>query len=193
MPTNRPSSRGSGPRSRSRPATRPGPRPPQRSGSGRGRPVAAARKPVRPRFTGRAAILVLVLAVLMVSYASSMRAFLEQKQHLADLRASIAESHGNIAELRREKKRWQDPAFVEAQARQRFGWVMPGEIGYQVIGEDGEPLSKGDSLTEAEQPAGDEQPLWWQQAWGSVEAAGNPPQEKPEPVDEIRAPKLKNR
>ena len=129
----------------------------------------------------------------MVSYASSMRAFLEQKQHLADLRASIAQSSENIAELEREKKRWEDPAYVEAQARRRFGWVMPGEIGYQVIGEDGEPLSKGDSLSEPGQTTESNEPLWWQKAWGSVETAGNPPQEKPAPADQIRAPKLKKR
>jgi hypothetical protein len=134
---------------------------------------------------------VLVLAVLMVSYASSMRAYFEQKQHLANLRASISASQDNIAELEREKKRWKDPAFVEAQARERFGWVMLGETGYQVIGEDGEPLSGDDSLTDPGTPTEADEPEWWQQAWGSVEAAGNPPKQKPAPADEIRAPKPK--
>ena len=165
-------------------------RPGRRSGSGRARSAAtAARRPVRPRFTGRAAILVLVVAVLVVSYASSMRAFLEQEAHLESLRDDIATSQANIAELEREKRRWKDPAYVEAQTRQRLGWVMPGEIGYQVIGEDGQPLSRDESLTEvsAETEAG--QKLWWQKAWESVQIAGNPPEEKPGPVDEIRAPK----
>jgi len=130
--------------------------------------TATAPQPPRARFTGRAAIFVLVLAVLMVSYASSMRAYFEQRQHLASLRASIASSQGNIEDLRREKNRWSDPAYVEAQARARFGWVMPGEIGYQVT---------------------DDQPLWWQSAWGTVLAAGNPQDELPPPAAQIRAPK----
>jgi hypothetical protein len=134
---------------------------------------------------------VLVLAVLMVSYASSMRAYFEQKQHLANLRASIVSSEDNIAELEREQRRWKDPAFVEAQARERFGWVMVGETGYQVIGEDGEPLAGDDSLTDPGTPTEADQPEWWQRAWGSVEAAGNPPEHKPAPADEIRAPKPK--
>ena len=46
---------------------------------------AAAGRPRRrrPRLTGRAAILVLVLAVLTVSYASSLRAYLQQREHIA--------------------------------------------------------------------------------------------------------------
>jgi len=122
-----------------------------------------------------------------------MRAYLEQKHHLASLRASIAESSSNIAELEREKRRWNDPAYVEAQARQRFGWVMPGEVGYQVIGEDGEPLSRGDSLSRPSETVAGTEPLWWQTAWGSVEAAGVAAQDRAAPADQIRAPKLKKR
>jgi hypothetical protein len=44
----------------------------------------------RSRFTGRAAVLVLVLAVLTVSYASSLRAYLQQRAHIGDLKAQIA-------------------------------------------------------------------------------------------------------
>lgn len=131
----------------------------------------------------------LVLAVLMVSYASSLRAYFEQREHLASLRESIAASQSNIEDLSREKRRWRDPAYVEAQARARFGWVMPGEIGYQVIGEDGEPLTKDDPLSDPGVVTEADQPLWWQSAWGSVLAAGNPPREKPPPASQIRAPK----
>ena len=134
-------------------------------------------------------MLVLVLVVLMVSYASSMRAYLEQKHHLETLRASIAESQTNITRLEREQKRWKDPAFIEAQARERFGWAMVGETSYQVIDENGQPLAGDDSLTETPTTAAEESPLWWQRAWGSVEAAGNPPEQHPPPADQIRAPK----
>ena len=131
----------------------------------------------------------LVVAVLMVSYASSMRAFLEQRSHLADLRASIAESETNIDELEREQQRWDDPAYVETQARKRFGWVMPGEIGFQVIAEDGKPLAQGNSLTDPDEVVDANEPLWWQTAWGSVKAAGDPETETRAPADKIHAPK----
>jgi hypothetical protein len=134
---------------------------------------------------------VLVLAVLMVSYASSMRAYFEQRHHLDDLQQDITESRANIKALQREKARWDDPAYVRAQARQRFGWVLPGEIAYQVIDEDGKPLDHDDSLTDPEVTTGTDQPLWWQSAWRSVEVAGNPEDvtDVPPPATKIRAPK----
>ena len=136
----------------------------------------------------------LVLAVLMVSYASSMRSYLEQKENLAALRASITESRANIDHLEREKKRWEDPAYVEAQARERFGWMKVGEIGYQVIGEDGRPLGHDDSLSEPPATPGGDPPLWWQTAWRSVVAAGTPEADRqPPPADEIRAPKQRQK
>ena len=107
------------------------------------RPAAAQR---RPRFTGRAAILVLVVAVLTVSYASSLRAYLQQRSHIADLKSQIAERSASIDDLEREKRRWNDPAYVQAQARERFGYLMPGQTSYVVLGEDGKPIGSETDL-----------------------------------------------
>ncbi|HSE10808.1 MAG TPA: septum formation initiator family protein [Nocardioidaceae bacterium] len=130
----------------------------------------------------------LVLAVLAISYASSMRAYLEQKEHLDALRDDIAESEQNIAALQREKRRWKDPAFIEAQATQRLSWVMPGEISFQVIDENGRALGHEDTLTDPEAVEVENEPAWWQTAWQTVEAAGNP-EDVPNPVEEIDPPK----
>ena len=146
----------------------------------------------RPRFTGRAAILVLVLAVLAISYASSMRAYLEQKAHLESLRASIAESRENIADLERERRRWRDEAFIEAQATKRLGWVKPGEISFQVIDENGDPLDHEDTLSDPDALELENEPAWWETAWQTMEAAGNP-DEVPHPVDEIDPPKKRKK
>ena len=112
-----------------------------------------------------------------MSYASSLRAWIHQRGEINQTRAEIAEREARIAELRLEKQRWNDPAFVEAQARARFGWLMPGETGYRVIGDDGEVLSTGaelsvpaDAATEVEQP-------WWERGWGSVVEAGKTPEQ----------------
>jgi len=130
----------------------------------------------RPRLTGRAAVLALVVAALMVSYASSLRAYLEQRSHIASLRESITESEAAIAGLEREKRRWDDPAYVVQQARARFAYGFPGEIGYQVLDVDGKPLDHQDSLAD---PAALEEPepVWWQETLASIEAAGRRPEE----------------
>ena len=94
----------------------------------------------RPQLTGRAAVLVLVVAVLTVSYASSLKAYLQQRAHITDLKQQIAQREADINALEREKSRWHDPAYVQSQARARFGYLMPGETSYVVLGEDGKPL-----------------------------------------------------
>ena len=135
----------------------------------------------------------LVLAVLMVSYASSMRAYLEQRRHLAALSLDISQSRAQIADLQREKQRWNDPAYVSTVAHQRFGWVLPGEIGFQVLDENGKPLGHTDTLSDPASVTTANRPQWWQSAWGSVVTAGKPPVTKadlPQPVSKIKPPKV---
>jgi len=145
--------------------------------------VEEARRPapetkVRSRLTGRAAILVMVLAVLAVSYASSLRAYLDQRAHIVDLKEQIAERRANIAELQREKERWQDPSYVSAEARERFGYVKPGETPFVVL-DDGEPLQRESELTDPDTVAPVEKRAWYDDAWDSMKIAGNPPTKAP--------------
>ncbi len=133
------------------------------------------------------AVLVVVAAVLVVSYASSMRAYLQQRSDMNRLRGQIAQSQHNITELEREKRRWDDKAYVEAQARDRFGWVMPGETSYQVLDRDGKPLQQGDRLTDPDSVRGPVPDAWWQKVYGSLENADHP-ERVPVPVHRITPP-----
>lgn len=154
-----------------------------------GRPVASPRQ---TRFTGRAAILLLVLAVLTVSYASSLRAYLQQRSHIGDLKAQIAEREASINDLEREKRRWDDPAYVKAQARERFGYLMPGETGFEVLGPDGKPLEPQATLSDPDEVIKEQPTAWWTPAWDSMELAGNPPPVVPKekPADLIDGTKV---
>ncbi len=127
------------------------------------------------RITGRALVLAAVVVLLGLSYASSLRIYLDQQHQLALANQQIAERAARITDLQAELKRWEDPNFVRAQARDRLGWVMPGEIGYRVVDSNGEPLGAGVTL-EAEQqlPAGEHDPMWWDRMWGSVQTADAP-------------------
>jgi hypothetical protein len=132
-------------------------------------------------------VLVLVVAVLTVSYASSLKAYLTQRQHIAELKIEIAQSEADINALEREKSRWNDPAYVQSQARARFGYVMPGETSYVVLGADGKPLEAETSLRTTQEVLNKEPTAWFETAWSSVLLAGNPPveEEKPDPLDKI--------
>lgn len=139
----------------------------------------------RPRVTGRAVVLVLVLAVLAVSYASSLRAYLQQRDQIRSLKADIARSERSIEQLEVEKRRWQDPAFVEQQARERLGYVGPGERAYIVLDEDGAPLESEASLRDPAEVLADDPVPWWSDVWSSVELAGDPPKAPPPPATSI--------
>jgi cell division protein FtsB len=120
------------------------------------------------------AILVLVVAVLVVSYASSMRAYLQQRSHISDLRSQIASSERDIKALEREKRRWSDDSYIRSQATERFGWVMPGETSYQVIDRDGKPLERADELTDPDSVARTVPDPWWDKVYGTLEVADHP-------------------
>ena len=130
-------------------------------------------------------MLVLVLAVLTVSYASSLRAYLQQRSQIGDLKSQIAEREANINDLEREKRRWDDPAYVKAQARARFGYLMPGESGFEVIGADGKPLEAQASLNDPSDVIKTVPKAWWSAAWESMELAGDPPPPDPEPAEMV--------
>lgn len=133
------------------------------------------------------AILVLVLAVLVISYASSMRAYLRQRSHISDLSAQIKSSERDISSLEREKRRWADDAYVETQARERFGWVLPGETSYQVIDRNGKPLEQSNELTDPSTVARQVPDAWWDKVKGSLDAADHP-KKAPTPATRITPP-----
>lgn len=117
-----------------------------------------------------------VLLLLLASYTSSLHAWWQQRGEIIALEATIASSQATIEELGDTQARWEDPAFVESQARERFGWVMPGEVGYRVIGADGQV--RGEVPTLADPPAPRDQP-WYESLWGSTKEAGVPSADVP--------------
>jgi cell division protein FtsB len=189
---------GSGPgrgKARSRPPLRPGasapPRPtptaaspaapaPVISGAGAS-PLGPARRASRfgASLTTRAVALVVVLLVLTISYASSLRIYFAQSHEIASTRAEISERQQRIGELQGELGRWGDADHVRTEARQRLGWVVPGETGYQVVDAEGNPLGGGAEIASSTSTVDEPQDAWWAQLWGSVEAADKPAPAKP--------------
>jgi len=152
--------------------------------SGRVAQAVAAATQSSFRFTWRLIALVAVVVVLIISYASSLRVYFNQQSQLAAARAQIAANQQTVGDLHDELARWQDPAYVQAQARARLGWVVPGEIGFQVIGADGQPLSPAANIN-ASGPVATAQPqqYWWDRLLGSAAAADNPAPATPTPSD----------
>jgi cell division protein FtsB len=177
--------RSRGPRGRTGPGRGPGAPRPARPAAVTPEPIVADGERLRSRLTGRAAVLVLVLAVLTVSYASSLRAYLQQRSHINELKSQIALHEANIDTLENEKDRWDDPAYVAQQARERLGYVMPGEKTYMVLDENGQPLEPQAELQDPTSVLDSTPTPWWHDAWASVELAGDPPKAGRPPATSI--------
>lgn len=130
-------------------------------------------------FTTRAVILLGIVVLLFASYTSSLHAWWQQRDEIQSKKAEIVMRKDAIAELKEDSQRWSDNAFVEKKARERFGWVLPGEVGYRVIGADGK--IQGDVPT-LDEPAAPRAKRWDEALWGTVIEAGKEPVKKKTPT-----------
>jgi len=130
--------------------------------------------------TWRAAAVAVVLVVLIASYLQSLIVYVDQQRQIATTQQANAATQANIDSMRNEITRWQDPSYVKAQARERLGWAVPGDIGYVVVGPNGQPVASGASITQTGAlPAGEHAPTWFDQMWGSVKTADDPAPDQP--------------
>ena len=80
----------------------------------------------------RAAILAAVVCVLTLTIAGPVRTYFAQRTEMNQLAATEQSLRAQIADLQQQKEKLGDPVFIAAQARERLGFVMPGDIPYQV-------------------------------------------------------------
>lgn len=73
----------------------------------------------------------LIFGVVVLS--NPLRTLFEQRIQVADLRAQLDQKNTELDELNKQRARWNDPAYIRAQARDRLFYVMPGETSYLVI------------------------------------------------------------
>jgi hypothetical protein len=155
---------------------------PSPSGTKRSRP----RRPAQPAVvddspaggrqttvTARAAILVLVLASVMVAVALPFKIWLGQRGDIASLVSQTRQTQARLDRLTAQDQKWQNPAYVEAQAKRRLHYAMPGEKTRILLGQ---PTRETATVAKTH-PAVVTGP-WYSQLWQSVEAAGKEPASK---------------
>jgi Septum formation initiator len=123
-----------------------------------------------------------VLVILALLIAPYVRPWLAQRSQLAQGREEVTRLQKEVDALTAERDRWDDPAYVKAQARARLHLVMPGEVGY--VNLEPTPPAAGDSdprsADAALPPRHDD--AWYGALWQSVVGAGTPPLPVPEPA-----------
>lgn len=110
-----------------------------------------------------------VLAALVL--VPTVGTYVDQRQQIAALEESVQATRDEVAELEAERERWNDEAYITAQARERLYYMRPGEVVYLVA--DDVP---GGILAPEQDPISDEveeaKPDWMTQLLRSVAEAG---------------------
>ncbi len=76
------------------------------------------------------ALLAGVLAALLVP---NLYDWWRQEQDLRDITARVAAAKERNAQMEEELALWNDPEYIASQARERLGYVKPGETQYTVV------------------------------------------------------------
>ena len=119
-----------------------------------------------PRRIGLLAVVAIILLVTVSFPLRNHYQFLRDEKSVAQERAAL---EATIAELEAEQQMLGDPAYIEQQARIRFGAVKPGETPYRVSTVD--PVEQA----AAEQRAAEIAALPWQtRVWDSISQPAAP-------------------
>ncbi|HVF05393.1 MAG TPA: septum formation initiator family protein [Frankiaceae bacterium] len=166
--------RPSGPGRRTTPSAR---RPDaRRRTTGTGTPKPPPAEPRRVAITTRAATLAVVLCVLALALTVPLRQYVAQRGKVARLRAKQEQAQARVDALEAQKKRLQDPAYVEQLARERLHFVRPGEVPYILLTPSPAPPPPAPG-TPAGKQLGTSGP-WYSRLWDTVETAGRVPKPK---------------
>ena len=97
--------------------------------------------------------------------------YIEQRQKIGALEASVQVTQAEIAALEDELERWDDPAYITTQARERLYYVKPGEVVY-LIDDDLDPEDVPREQAPISQEIQERENDWMAQLLRSVAAAG---------------------
>lgn len=135
----------------------------------------------------RALVLAVVLLVCFTMLLPTVRAYLGQQAELDALAAEVAAAEQRERELEGERARWDDPAYIEAQARDRLNYAQPGETPFRVIDPEivvDVPVegAVAGSVPGPVLPIGGAVTPWYATVWESVRVAGQAPMPGATPV-----------
>ncbi len=80
-------------------------------------------------------ILVIILGTYLIS--PDVQSYLNQRRQIVEIEQSIQLAKDAVVDMQAERDRWQDPAYIRSQARDRLYYVLPGEVSYLVMNSDG--------------------------------------------------------
>lgn len=126
----------------------------------------------------RLIVVLTVAAILSVMLVPSLYQWWQQERELAQIKAQVAQQQQKNADMQRQLDLWNDPDYISTQARERLGYVRPGETQYTVV--DPGPQYQDSAMAAAAASTGPARP-WVQQLAILVGKADQPPTTTPIP------------
>jgi len=131
--------------------------------------LGSPQQPRRPHFSAAGVLIIVLLFFAVTVVAPSFRLYVEQRQQIADLESRVAEQRNDVDAITSKRARWDDPAYIRAQARDRLYYIMPGEVSYLILddvrpgGQASVPVSEFIEATKID---------WVQSLFGSLVVSG---------------------
>jgi hypothetical protein len=113
-------------------------------------------------------VFAVALASVALAVALPFKIWLSQRSQIDDLRTQTRQQQQHVAALEEQQRRWDDPAYVEQQARRRLHYVMPGEKAFVYLG----PKPGATKGTPAASTGPSVTGPWYSRLWQTVEVAG---------------------
>lgn len=118
--------------------------------------------------TRRAAILAIAFCALAFTVAVPLRTYLSQRSELSVQQERQDELQAKRKELRERKSELDDPAVIEAEARSRLGYVMPGQTPYVVQLPEETADRDGDGDGDGGESKDQHQDPWYENLWQTI-------------------------
>lgn len=135
------------------------------------RPAAGTSRRATSPHVWRLVTLVLLVAFLALFLTPTLRGYLEQRAEISRVEQQVAQEQRRIAELEEQLAAWDDPRYVERQARERLRFVKPGETVFTVLDDTGEQLTEPMPGMAAVTNDIHENRPWYGEVWESVRVA----------------------
>jgi cell division protein FtsB len=119
------------------------------------------------KLTGRAALLAVVMCAIALSLAYPVREYIAQRRQIDQLLATRASISAQVKNLQAQQRQFEDPAYIEQQARDQLHMCFPNEKCYVIVGNSAAP-TPAPRQTPAAAP-------WYSKLWQSVQKADRSP------------------
>ncbi|MGO1858741.1 FtsB family cell division protein [Ancrocorticia populi] len=136
------------------------------------------------KYSLRLVAVVLTFVVAIVIVWPTVARYYSSQRELAAARAELTTTEEHIEELQTELDLWNDDDFVRSQARERLGYVMPGQTLY-VVKDPGAGTAqdqRDERIAEVNRNRRAATP-WYVTMWDSVSVAGQTEAEFDNPND----------